>query len=52
MPRGISVHTYSGYVHVWSFTPYVWTLNYLFFVVARPSDARHMEHESNNETRE
>ena len=26
MPRGISVHTYSGYVHIWSFTPYVWTL--------------------------
>ena len=27
MPRGINVHTYSVYVHVWSFTPYVWTLN-------------------------
>ena len=29
MPRGISVHTYSGYVHIWSFTLYVWTLNTL-----------------------
>ena len=27
MPWGISVHTYSGYVHVWSFTPYVWALS-------------------------
>ena len=39
--RGINVHTYSGYqrrtdgpsalcVHVWSFTPYVWTLDCMY----------------------